>query len=362
MARPQGSAEGGRRRLSRPASVVVVFALVVVIAATCLTAVRASTGADPGGTDTTQVPPSTTAPSTGDQPTSTPTTTAPVPETTPAASAPAGPDPQPATTVLQPGNGSAPTTPIPDGKRVLWSTGMDDGTLTDWYAPETAAVGDFGGGPFDSGGGITSATTELAHSGAWSAKLALPTGAGGARLFRWRELLAERDTTQRVWLFIPRAYRLTGNPVNGHFWDIAQFKSRSEDGQHNDPLWFLNVTNSRNRLGLQLIWWDNTLEGPHTNEFGYRVIGKRGAQLPVGRWFQLRLRLRQSSEFDGILQVWIDARRVYNLRNVRTSYRNCTVNSWCADTAWSVNNYSDGLAPAPAVVYADDVSIERTVG
>jgi hypothetical protein len=51
-----------------------------------------------------------------------------------------------------------------------------------------------------------------------------------------------------------------------------------------------------------------------------------------------------------------------DFRDVRTSYRNCTYNAWCADTGWSVNKYSDGLTPAPAVVYADDAVITRTPG
>ena len=81
---------------------------------------------------------------------------------------------------------------------VLWNADMEDGSLRAWYAPETSAVGDFGGGEFTSGGGETGVSDAQAHSGRWSAKLTLPTGSGGARLFRWREFRAERDLTQSV--------------------------------------------------------------------------------------------------------------------------------------------------------------------
>jgi polysaccharide lyase-like protein len=243
---------------------------------------------------------------------------------------------------------------------VLWTAGMEEGSLVSWYAPETEPVRDFGGGVFDSDGGLSAASTDRAHSGAWSAKLTLPTGAGGARLFRWRDLRAVRDTVQSVWLYIPRSYRLTGDPANGRFWDIAQFKSTTADWRHNDPLWFLNVRSRRGRLLPELIWWHRTLEGPRENQSGYRGFLRKTARVPVGRWFQLTSRIRQSSEFDGIVQFWIDGQKLFDFRDVRTSHRNCAYNAWCADTHWSVNNYSDGLAPAPAVIYADDAVIFRT--
>jgi hypothetical protein len=90
---------------------------------------------------------------------------------------------------------------------------------------------------------------------------------------------------------------------------------------------------------------------------GFRRLRQRVATVPVGRWFQLSARLRQSKNFDGLLCVWQDDRLLFGLHDVRTSYPNCAYNDWCAENEWSVNNYSDGLAPSPSVIFADGASI-----
>jgi hypothetical protein len=245
---------------------------------------------------------------------------------------------------------------------VLWNADMEDGSLRAWYSPETSAVGDFGGGEYTSGGGVSSASDEQAHSGTWSAKLTLPTGAGGARLFRWREFRAERDLTQRVWMFIPEAYRLTGDASDGRFWNIAQLKSRTENLYRNDPIWFVNLTNEDGDLVPQLVWWPRTLEGPHADQSGFRRYTNDEARVPVGRWFELTTRVRQSNEFDGLVEVSIDGEKIFSVEDVRTAYRSCTYDAWCTDQHWAVNNYSDGLSPAPAEMFVDDAVIERASG
>ena len=253
----------------------------------------------------------------------------------------------------------ADTAQVPE---VLWSADMEDGSLRAWYAPETSAVGDFGGGEFTSGGGETSASDEQAHSGTWSAKLTLATELGGARLFRWREFRAERDLTQRVWMFIPEAYRLTGDASDGRFWNITQLKSRTENLDRNDPIWFVNLTNEDGELVHHLVWWPRTLEGPHRDQSGFRRYTNEEARVPVGKWFELTTRVRQSNEFDGIVEVSVNGEKIFSVDDVRTAYRSCTYDDWCTDQHWSVNNYSDGLSPAPAEIFVDDAVIERATG
>jgi hypothetical protein len=69
--------------------------------------------------------------------------------------------------------------------------------------------------------------------------------------------------------------------------------------------------------------------------------------------------LRQSKDFDGYLQIWIDGQLVFDQTGIRTSYQNCNSNSWCTSNEWSVNNYSDGLSASPATMYFDDAQISR---
>jgi hypothetical protein len=58
-----------------------------------------------------------------------------------------------------------------------------------------------------------------------------------------------------------------------------------------------------------------------------------------------------------VLRIWQDGQLLFDLTGIRTSYLNCAYNPWCASNEWSINNYSDALTPAPAVIYADDASI-----
>jgi hypothetical protein len=81
--------------------------------------------------------------------------------------------------------------------------------------------------------------------------------------------------------------------------------------------------------------------------------------LPVGRWTHLEAFLSESKDFDGRLTLWQDGAQVIDLNGIRTSYPNCTYNSWCASNEWSVNLYSDGLSPNPATIYIDSAAIGR---
>jgi len=50
---------------------------------------------------------------------------------------------------------------------------------------------------------------------------------------------------------------------------------------------------------------------------------------------------------------------LFDIPNVRTSYANCAYNAWCTSNEWAINNYSDGVAETPTVIYADDARLER---
>jgi hypothetical protein len=234
---------------------------------------------------------------------------------------------------------------------VLWSDGMEDGTLDGWGGALLR-----GGGEFNSGAGASAASRDVAHTGSWSVRMTLPDGSGGTRLFRWQEPRQYRDLVFSAWFYIPRNYTLTGAP-SSRFWNLFQFKSRSTSDSV-DPMFELMVDNpSPDRMRLNLDWSPRTLEGPSPGESGWRRFTQAATDIPVGRWFQLTAQLRQSSAFDGALRIWQDAQLLFDLAGIRTSYQNCAYNAWCGSNEWSINNYSDALSPAPAVVYADDASI-----
>jgi hypothetical protein len=275
-------------------------------------------------------------------------------------SAPAPTDPSaPAPTDPSAPAPTDPSGPAPTGATTVWSAGMDGDSLSEWYYPEAGPSGNFGGGEYNSGSGDTVVSADRAHSGSRSAKATI-FSSGGTRLFRWREARQNRDLLYESWFFIPTAYRLTADPSNGRFWDIFQFKSRSSSGAV-DPIWYLDLKNRADgSLSPTLIWWHRTLEGPESGQAGFRrFLPPDDVVFPVGRWVNVTARLRQSRDFDGVLQFWIDGRLVFNMQNVRTSYSNCAFNSWCGSNEWSVNNYSDGLDASPASLYIDDARISR---
>jgi len=161
-------------------------------------------------------------------------------------------------------------------------------------------------------------------------------------------------------MYIPRAYLLSG-PEG--WWNVFQFKSRTQDDSRVDPLWGLYAQQTQHGLSLRAGWgWGGTtIAGPYASS---DVSGKWYAAvatkyLPIGRWVHLEAYLKESKDFHGRLKFWQDGTLLFDLSGIRTSYPNCNFNSWCADDEWSVNLYSDGISPSPAVVYFDDASISR---
>lgn len=244
---------------------------------------------------------------------------------------------------------------------VVWSAGMEGGTLDQWSSGD-------GGGIYYSGISNADAVRNRAHSGTYAlrAEISTPwTPASGVRALRWAELRRLRQAYFGVWLYVPVSYELTGDPRSGRYWNVFQFKSRTSDGSRVDPVWALYAApDGAGHLYLRTGWgWGGTmLAGPTS---GQPIGGKwfeptRRTPIPIGRWFHLQVFLRQSRGFDGRFVVWQDGARLFDFDHIRTSYDNCNYNSWCTANEWGVNLYSDGMRPDPAVVYMDDAVIATT--
>jgi hypothetical protein len=243
---------------------------------------------------------------------------------------------------------SAEQHPVRNG--VLWHADMEHDGLLAW-----AKEG--GGGQYDSGGARSLVSRTRSHSGTRSVKAVLPAGIGGTRLFRWKEPREHRELTYSSWYLIPRRYAFTSRLSAERFWILFEFKSSSSDRSRNDPFWYVNAVRRRgHRLGATLAWgYQSRLEGPHMGQTGWRTYGHR--PLPVGRWFQISARLRQSKDFDGSITVRIDGRRLASVRHVRTGWPSCAYDSWCVDQGWAATSYSGGIKPLPAEIYMDDAAI-----
>jgi hypothetical protein len=243
-----------------------------------------------------------------------------------------------ATAAVQSPSGLAATTkPRADPTR-LWAADVEEGNLADWYVPAPCACprGNYGGGEFNSGNADSQASRDVAHSGRWSAKLVQRPGGGGTRLFRWREPRRYSEAYYSVWLYFPREYTAVAG-----WWDVFQWKSKSPAGA-NDPFWVVNVLN-RPEGPMYLSLYDQKAR---------RAYSQSIANVPVGRWFHVEARLRQSPDGHGRIVVWQDGAKLWELNGITTKFPG-------GDQSWSVNNYSDDVQPGPAVVYADDARIGR---
>jgi len=142
---------------------------------------------------------------------------------------------------------------------------------------------------------------------------------------------------------------------------LMQFKTRTPDNTHIDPVWAFYLDDSHpGQYYLKTGWgWGKTfLAGPHS---GDAVSGKWFTQtiapLPIRQWVHLEAFLHESNKYDGQVTIWQNGVKIFDFTNVVTSYNNCNYNAWCAENEWSVNLYSNGLSPDPAVAYIDDARI-----
>jgi hypothetical protein len=234
----------------------------------------------------------------------------------------------------------------------LWSTGMEDGTLSAWYSG--GGGGEFNGHPGSVAGSVgndgstSAASQERAHSGAWSAKLTIPSN-GAARLYRWNESRQYAELYYSAWYYFPQSYTLSGP---GAFWMLGQWKSSTPSGAH-DPFFMLVAYSATpSTLNLGLAWFPLPIEGPLPGQTGYRLFPST-IQLPVGRWVHVETRYKSAGDFTGAIQTWIDGVEVLHMEGVRTRYPD-------GDTQWSVTSYAQGLSPAPVVIYVDDAVISQT--
>lgn len=216
--------------------------------------------------------------------------------------------------------------------------------MSDWYTPS-------GGGEFNSGSAVSGASTDVAHSGRYSAKatISTPPSPSAVRLFRWAESRANPAAYYSAWFYFPRIYTPS-------WWIIDQFKSRSCSSCDPDPFWFVQVGNRPNgSMYLYLTWWhgpwpNGTVEGPHQGEFGGRDYHQNIKDLPTGQWVHLEIFLRQSAAFDGEITVWQDGVEILRQTNVKTRY------PFMGDE-WAPSSYSGSISPGPATIYIDDAAI-----
>jgi hypothetical protein len=224
---------------------------------------------------------------------------------------------------------------------VLWSAGMETGNLSQWAAPGLPRSPEAGGGVFNSGTASATSSSEVAHRGAYSAKLTINTAVeSGARLFRWKEPQQNAELYYSVWYYIPRVY------APALYWNIFQWKSKHfVDGRAQaDPFFALNIGNQCGASGPMCFY---LYDGHARASYAQASLP---AHIPAARWIHVEAYCKCAGDNSGRVTFWQDGAQILDVRNVQTRYAD-------GGCQWSVNNYSNRLEPSTAVIYVDDAAI-----
>jgi len=139
-----------------------------------------------------------------------------------------------------------------------------------------------------------------------------------------------------AWYFIPALATSDGN------WNLFHFLGGTSEADSH-PLWDVSLAN-RADGSLELSVYD----------FLYRTHHPIAADLdpiPIGRWFQLQIKIVRSAQANGEVLVLQDSEVAVHLMDLITD-----------DTAWGqwyVGNLAKTLVPVLSTVYVDDIAIRE---
>jgi hypothetical protein len=247
---------------------------------------------------------------------------------------PASPEPAPPEPPPEPEGPPPPAVP-------LWTATHEGGDLSEWLDWSTAPD-------------APQADAGQAHSGSYSARLALPTGAGAIRLAR--DTVSDGGALPdsayySAWFLLPRRYEVP------EWWNVLQWKTAhalSPGGS--DPTYTVNVANRPDgemflylyrHVGADCAYDPGGLGGAG-------VAAESPAALPVGRWFEVVARYDWATGPTGRVTVWQDGAPVMDVAAACTEYADALERG----RQWSVNNYTlPGVVPPPAEIWVDDAAI-----
>jgi hypothetical protein len=228
---------------------------------------------------------------------------------------------------------TAPPAPPASTTNVIWSADSETGNLDQW------TVGQYGEADFNSGSGTVTASTDVAHSGKTSLKMAINDARGtsqAARIFRWNDPEGNslpESAYYSVWYYFPRKYR------PAEWWNVMQFKSRTSRDSV-DPMWVLNIGNRPNGNMYFYLW-----DAMHKRSYDAATA----LDLPVGQWTHIEIYFRRSTGPSGQITIWQDGTKLFDLDRIQTTTAD--------NQQWSLSNYTDNITPSNPVIYADDAVI-----
>ncbi|HZK66204.1 MAG TPA: heparin lyase I family protein [Chloroflexota bacterium] len=213
----------------------------------------------------------------------------------------------------------------------IWTADYEGGTMGEWTASGEGSVA-------NSGTGNVSLSSDVAHSGRYSARMTISNASGSSqavRLLRWGESEKYPDAYYSAYFYFPQNY--TGMS----WWNVMQWKSRLlQDSSRNDPVFVLNVGNMSNGRMRFYLW----------NHLANRGYDQVTTAVPVGRWVHVEAYYRQAADNNGRVTIYQDGEQILDVANVATRRPNDSL-------YWGVGNYTDRINPSTATIYVDDAAI-----
>ncbi|HKO48768.1 MAG TPA: hypothetical protein VJV79_13645 [Polyangiaceae bacterium] len=231
------------------------------------------------------------------------------------------------------GMGDASSSAGEDAVAVPWSTGFEDG-LCGYHSARGYCYARHGAS-------IEIVETPLARAGSTGKFVAAftvnadDTTADRSQARCVQQGVMPKSAVYGAWYFIPALATSDGN------WNLFHFLGRTSEADSH-ALWDISLkNNSDGQLELSVF---NFLTGTHPPLTGVGPI-------PIGRWFQIEIRIVRSALPNGEVTVQQDGVTALHLTKLITD-----------DTQWGqwyVGNFVKKLEPASSTVYVDDVSIRE---
>lgn len=180
----------------------------------------------------------------------------------------------------------------------------------------------------------------MAHSGRKAAAFSVLTDddRDGEQARCVREGALPKDAYYGAWFYIPRG------TTNNDNWNLMHFRSPSESS----PLagdWDVSVVTTDDG---KLAPWLRDYVGDSP------IPPSTGSEVPVDRWFSLKLRLRRESTATGVAALYLDDELVVERTDIVTD----DDSTW---GQWYLGNLATNLSPSESTIYVDDVSISETL-
>ncbi len=216
---------------------------------------------------------------------------------------------------------------------VLWRGDMEEGDLADWSRHDC-------GGNFSNPPNADAVPSTRAHTGASGAELSIaaPNGAAGARLFRWCEPRDRAVLDYTAWYFVPRAYAVAD------WFHLMQWKSTPPGGSPGNYNATVMVRVRTKPTGAMALGIERGVDT------GGGVWDQDLAEVPVGRWFEVRARVVKGWNGDGRVVLWQDGVKLLDVPGINTARGG-------PDLQWAVVAYGDGISPTPVTIHVDDARI-----